>query len=77
MNYICQGKNIASVVSLHHYLIMKICRVRMSRHQTRSMLTRIERRTALSLRPISCKSYADPHSPHFNTESEDDKYGEY
>lgn len=45
------------------------------RDTTKSTLARIERRTALSLRPLSYKSYADPHSPLLNSEIEDDKYG--
>lgn len=37
-----------------------------------SNMTRIQRRTALSLRPISQKSYADPHSPlPFNSDSDE------
>lgn len=53
-----------------------IPRLSVSRHDTtKSTLARIERRTALSLRPLSYKSYADPHSPHLNSETEDDKYG--
>ncbi|KAG5890641.1 hypothetical protein JTB14_034931 [Gonioctena quinquepunctata] len=44
-------------------------RGRRSRHLIR--MNRIQRRTALSLRPISQKCYADPHSPlHFNTDSD-------
>lgn len=44
-------------------------RSRRRRHLIR--MNRIQRRTALSLRPISQKSYADPHSPlHFNSDSE-------
>ncbi|XP_074037213.1 ATPase family AAA domain-containing protein 2 isoform X2 [Leptinotarsa decemlineata] len=44
-------------------------RGRRSRHLIR--MNRIQRRTALSLRPISQKSYADPHSPlHFNSDSD-------
>lgn len=43
---------------------------------TKSALARIERRTALSLRPISLKSYADPHSPlAFNSDSDGEKDG--
>lgn len=44
-------------------------RGRRTRHLVR--MNRIQRRTALSLRPISQKCYADPHSPlHFNSDSE-------
>lgn len=42
-----------------------------SRIRRRQHMTRIQRRTALSLRPIRQKCYADPHSPlQFNTDSE-------
>ncbi|XP_057664166.1 ATPase family AAA domain-containing protein 2-like isoform X2 [Diorhabda carinulata] len=44
-------------------------RGRRTRHLVR--MNRIQRRTALSLRPISQKCYADPHSPlQFNSDSE-------
>ncbi|KAF5301316.1 hypothetical protein FQA39_LY10714 [Lamprigera yunnana] len=53
-------------------------RARKSRHlrHSRSTLTQLEKRTALSLRPISSKCYADPHSPlTYNTdESNPEKY---
>ncbi|XP_018330905.1 ATPase family AAA domain-containing protein 2 [Agrilus planipennis] len=39
---------------------------------TKTTLGRMERRTALSLRPITVKSYADPHSPiTYNSEESD------
>ncbi|KAK4885527.1 hypothetical protein RN001_001798 [Aquatica leii] len=40
-------------------------RARKSRHlrHSRSTLTQLEKRTALSLRPLRSKCYADPHSP--------------
>ncbi|CAH1164178.1 unnamed protein product [Phaedon cochleariae] len=44
-------------------------RGRRSKHLIR--MSRMQRRSALSLRPISQKSYADPNSPlHFNSDSE-------
>lgn len=54
------------------FLLLSGFRAHRSRHlrHTKSHLSRIERRTALSLRPISSKSYADPHSP-MNCNSED------
>ncbi|XP_023313118.1 ATPase family AAA domain-containing protein 2 isoform X1 [Anoplophora glabripennis] len=45
-------------------------RSRRSRHLIK--MNRIQRRTALSLRPISQKCYTDPHSPlHFNSDSDE------
>lgn len=49
---------------------------RLRHMRTKSALARIERRTALSLRPISTKSYVDPHSPlAFNSDSDGEKDG--